>query len=121
MLGVIRRSAIGVVPPMFRDFFRIDRSPPPARAPRRHLRHLVDPCGIRAQNFVLQSALEGVRLYNLLPDFAVAAPSVKEFQRRLGALVQYRAHAGCADWETSFCWRGPMRNRILRSMRDWAG
>ena len=121
MLGVIHRSAIGAGPPMFQDFFRIDRSPPPPRSPRRHHRHLVDPCGIRAQNFVLQSALGRVRLYNLLPDFIVAAPSVKVFQRRLGALVQSRAHAGCADWDTSLCWRVSMHNHILRGMRDWTG
>ena len=121
ILGVLHRFAIERGPSMFHSLFRVDISLPSLRAPRSLCRHLIDPCTLRAQQFVTQSALGAVRLYNILPDFVVAARSAKKFQIRLSALLRCRVAAGHANWPSTFSWRCPLRNHSLRSMRDWCG
>ena len=120
-LGVIHRSVLGLGPASFRSFFCLDPSPPPPRSRLRHHRRLHDPCDFRAQDFLLRSALGGVRLYNILPDFIVAANTVREFQSRLQAFVVFRAQQGCADWDASLSWRIPLASHPLRPFRDWHG
>ena len=68
LLGVIHRGALGLGPPALRHAFVRDVEPPPPRAPRRHARHLIDPCAVNWPDYALRSVLGGVRLYNLLPD-----------------------------------------------------
>ena len=119
ILGIVHRAAIGRGPPLFHSWFRLDSAPPPPRAPRRHQRHLADPCALRAQQFVINSALGAVRVYNILPDFVVAAQTVKEFQSRLSALLVCQIREENDAWVTLFSWRGPLHNHSLRLLRDW--
>eukprot|EP00969_Alexandrium_andersonii_P019177 837420-Alexandrium_andersonii.AAC.1 len=97
VLGVIHRSVLGQGPKEFAKFFRCDRSVCTPRTPRRHARHLVDPCGLRWPDYALHSALGAVRLYNILPDYIVTANCVKEFQRGMQRLLCLRA-SSCEDW-----------------------
>ena len=118
MLGLVHRCVLGRGPAIFRAFFCVDTAPTPARCPRRHGRHLCDPCGLRWPDYALRSALGAARLYNLLPDFVVAASSVSLFQRRLQELVRARARH-CDDWRTTLSWRVPLWSHPLRLCRDW--
>ena len=83
ILGVIHRCALRLGPKCLWKFFVLDDSEVPARAPRRHARHLRGPCHLRCPDYALRSALGGARLYNLLPDYIVSASSVRLFQSRL--------------------------------------
>ena len=118
ILGVIHRSALGLGPHCFSRFFRRDSGVPPARAPRRHCRHLAEPVDFRAPDFILHSPLGAVRIYNLLPDYVVKANSVAEFQSSLQCLLRARAQQ-CEDWPQSFSFRLPLAFHPLRSCRDW--
>ena len=115
---VIHRSALGRGPSCFSRFVRLDSSVPPGRAPRRHFRHLAEPFGFRAPDYILHSALGAVRIYNLLPDFVVQADTVSEFQSRLQCLLRARAPQ-CTDWPSTFSCRLPLAFHPLRSCRDW--
>eukprot|EP00969_Alexandrium_andersonii_P092215 4072441-Alexandrium_andersonii.AAC.1 len=79
LLGMIHRTILEKSPLQFAAFFRLGTQPAPLRG-RRHLRHLRDPCGVRCPDNALRSALIATRVYNILSDFVVAAPSVKAFQ-----------------------------------------
>ena len=85
ILGLIHRTALGLGPAMFNNFFRIDSSPPPPRrslrssASRRHARHLVNPCGASTPDFLLRSSFGATRLDNILPDYIISRRSVQEF------------------------------------------
>ena len=118
MLAVIRRAILGIGPRSLQSLFRLDRAPLALRAPRRHARHAVDPCQLRWPDYVLRSALGGVRLYKVLPDSIVSAQSVKVFQSRLQRLLKTQSlHS--ADWALLFSWRQPLYAHPLRALRDW--
>ena len=118
ILGLIHRTVIGAGPAQFSDFFMVEGHSPMPRAPRRHYRHLKDVCKVRSPDYLLHSALGGIRLYNLLPDAIISATTVAIFQRRLQKLVCARAHA-CEDWRDSLSWRVPLWSHPLRGLRDW--
>ena len=120
ILGILHRSAIGEGPPALQQFFTMDVRVPPPRAPRRHCRHMMDPCGLRWPDYAFHSALGAVRVYNILPDYIVSARSVKAFQSRLQGLVCTRV-GSCADWRATLSWRVPIWSHPLRACRDWAG
>eukprot|EP00969_Alexandrium_andersonii_P067262 2967486-Alexandrium_andersonii.AAC.1 len=75
LLGLIHRTVLGFGPEEFRNFFRLGDSVCTPRAPRRHARHLIDPCGLRWPDYALHSALGVARLYNILPDSIVNTTS----------------------------------------------
>ena len=99
-LGLIHRTVLGIGPPCFGQFFSVDSSPPPFRAPRRHFRHLCDPCSLRAPDYLVRSALGGTRIYNLLPDSIVEASQVKLFQRNLSELLR-EASSHTPRWQAA--------------------
>ena len=119
ILGVLHRCALGLGPVQLQALFQIDGEAAPARA-RRHRIHLRDISDVRWPDYALRSILGAVRLYNLLPDFVIAADSVKLFQRRLQQLVCCCARA-CDSWESLLSWRLPLAAHPLRSQRDWSG
>ena len=118
LLTVIHRAALRGGLRCLRNIFRADTSACPLRAPRRHARHLQDPCAIDAPDYALRSALGAVRLYNLLPDSIVQKESVRTFQAQLQALLicQARTHD---DWMHLFSWRQPLYAHTMRGLRDW--
>eukprot|EP00969_Alexandrium_andersonii_P081510 3592716-Alexandrium_andersonii.AAC.1 len=61
ILGMVHRTVLGKGPPEFAHFSQLDRSVCTPRTPRRHARHLVDPCGLRWPDYCLHSALGSVR------------------------------------------------------------
>ena len=128
ILGMIHRTALGLGPGVFRQFFSPDRSPPPPRlrslrsasaSSRRHVRHLVDPLPISAPDYVVRSPLGAVRIYNILPDSIIGQSSVKEFQSCLQYLVAASARNGVASWQTLLSWRQPLAFHPLLPVRDW--
>ena len=123
ILGLIHRTALGLGPSMFEEFFVLDRSSAPSRAlrssSRRHSRQLRDPCHARAPDYLLQSLLGAVRLYNILPESIVSQSNVKDFQRGLQALLCHSASARTQDWQRLFCWRGPLAFHPLRAFSYW--
>ena len=119
ILGVIHRTVLGLGPHCFSRFFRLASSPPPPRAPRRHRRHLEEPC-FDSPDFILHSAIGATRLYNLLPDYVISATSVSRFQGRLQSILRARA-CHCEDWRSTFSSRVPLAFHPLRGCRDWRG
>ena len=73
ILGMIHRCVLREGPACLWKFFVVEHREPPPRCPRRHCRHLIDPCGLRWPDYALRSAFGGARLYNLLPDYIAAA------------------------------------------------
>ena len=120
MLGVIHRTVLGLGPSVFSRFFRPCSSPPPPLLSRpRHFRHLVEPC-FTSPDFLLHSAIGMVRIYNLLPDFIVAAECVSDFQSLLSSLLKdYASHR--PDWPSLFSPRVPLAHHPLKLCRDWRG
>ena len=118
ILGVIHRTVLGLGPPCFKDCFTLDASPPPPRAPRRHRRYLLDPCPPRAPDYLLRSALGGVRIYNLLPESIVNAADVHDFQRILSELVRF-ASPRYSSWPELLSWRVPLAFHDLRNFDAW--
>ena len=88
-------------------FFKIDHYSPPPRASWRHFRHVIDPCPARAPDYLLRSALGGVKMYNLLPDAIAHAPDAQTFKKFcLSSCVLLR--------------RGVLRGRnFTRGARSW--
>ena len=121
MLGIIHRSVLGKGPPLLHQFFRLDLASPPPRAPPRHSRHLVDPCGLRSPDYLLNSALGSVRIYNLLPNSVVRAKSVNNFQSSLQLLLRgYLCSPSSAlDWQYLFSPRTALAHHPLRHSRNW--
>ena len=117
ILGVIHRSVLGLGPSCLQSFFRLDTSPPPARAPRRHARHIVEP-SYTSPDFLLHSAVGATRIYNLLPDSIVRASAVPVLQRRLQQLVVAQA-ASLDDWALCLSPRLPLAFHPLRRLRSW--
>ena len=118
MLAVIHRTLLGDGPRVFERFFQRDSAPLPPRAPRRHDRHVRDPCQLHWPDYATRSALGAVKIYNLLPDSIVSAENVHVFQRRLQKLVIFHARSD-ANWSSLFSWRQPLYAHALRSLRDW--
>ena len=116
----MHRSALGLEPSALWTFFELDSEIPPPRGPRRHCRHLRDPSDVAWPDYALRSALGGVRLYNLLPEWAIETTSVASFQRRLTRLVRARVCV-CDDWQLKLSWRVPLAFHPQRSLRDWRG
>ena len=117
ILGVIHRTLLGCGPACFAQFFRLDSSSAPPRAPRRHVRHVVEP-PFDSPDFLLHSCVGAARIYNLLLDYIVRARAVLLFQRRLQQFVLDRARSN-ADWELSLSPRAPLAFHLLKGCRDW--
>ena len=81
---------------------------------------MIEPCEVHWPDYALRSIHGAVRLYNILPDWVIAADSVRIFQRRLQQLVCACAqHNG--DWQSVLSWRVPLAMHPLQSQRDWHG
>ena len=106
MLGIIHRCVLGKGPAHFKEIFkRSEEACTSGRttrlANRRHGLQLQEYRG--SQNFIKQSILGLVTVYNLLPARIVeGCKSVRNFQGALQQLVKDRATAGMEDWETTF-------------------
>ena len=116
ILGVVHRTLLGSGPACFARFFRLDSSPPPPRAPRRHARHVVEP-PFTSPDFLLRSAVGATRIYNLPSDFIIRARSVPAFQKRQQQFVRERVSS--EDWAHSFSPRVAVATHPLRRYRDW--
>ena len=97
LLGVIHRATIGLGPEQFRNFFVL--APQLNNAPRnRHSKQIVSH---RVGSFliVLCNSLLGLTdVYNLLPEFVVAATTVKDLQKRLQHLALEAADNNAFRW-----------------------
>eukprot|EP00959_Pyramimonas_sp_CCMP1952_P043646 912315-Pyramimonas_sp.AAC.1 len=62
----------------------VDAAP---RAARRRARHSVGPCSARAPDYLLRSALGGVRMCSVLSSSIVAIGDARAFQRSLSELL----------------------------------
>ena len=118
MLGLIHRTVLGKGPPQFREFFKPaetqENHPATRLFERRHGKQLKEWKDGTHTDVVTNSALGLVTVYNLLPDYLVQKPNVKDFQRSLQALLKQRAAANCEDWTETFSprlplWRHPLR------------
>ena len=103
MLGVLHRAVIGKGPEHFKDHFKLEGN-----------RKLKDPTTDLKDPLIRRSALGLVPIYNMIPDRCKATQSVKEFQRRLQALVKERLNDGCLDWAMTFSPRKPLMNHPLK-------
>ena len=83
---------------------------------KRHHRQLEEVQLTNCPELLRRSAFGLIKVYNLLPYEVVAANSVKEFQKRLQALVRERAEGGDENWKNTLsprelCWIHPLRSR----------
>ena len=101
VLGMINRAVLRLGPPQFFAWF-----PPAIQVVRpatrlnshRHSKQVVDFCDGPHSTVLARSVLGLVREYNLLPQYAVDAPSVKTFQRILQNLVRREALRHSTTW-----------------------
>ena len=123
MLGLIHRTVLGKGPCHFRAFFKPDIHKRQAGSGRHRLQlcdygvHESDlqfP-GSRPADYLQNSALGLVQVYNLLPAGIVEnSSSVSSFQSALQGVLMARATAGCTDWKFTFSPRVPMHRHPLR-------
>ena len=123
MLGLIHRTVLGKGPSHFRAFFKPDYNKRQAGIGLHRLQlceygaHESDfqlP-GSRPADYLQNSALGLVQVYNLLPaDIVESSSSVSSFQSALQGVLMARATAGCTDWKFTFSPRVPMHRHPLR-------
>ena len=66
------------------------------------------------------SMLGLIDIYNLLPQYAVDAKNVSEFQKRLQLLVMEMAATEKPGWEVLYSPRNTLWNNKLRKLHDWS-
>ena len=101
ILGVIHTAALLDGPPSLWKFFRRDfgATRRVGRLPVRHSVQLIEWPPGRDLDVMRRSALGMIRVYNLLPEEAVAKCDLKSFQRTLTQLVRDRVVAGDTRWK----------------------
>ena len=104
--------------PQFRRFFSLSKSTEHGywtrQAGRRHSKQLQEVTLPHCPELLRRSALGLVKVYNLLPESAVATDCVKEFQHNLQELVKTRAKEQLDDWKETLSprtpwWRHPLK------------
>ena len=124
MLGLIHRSIIGAGPDHFSKFFV--RAPTPSRPDGRETmrRHSKQVRSLRNGKFLQilsHSVLGLIDVYNLLPEYAVQATSVKLFQHRLQEQMKAAIMDGGKNWSELFSPRRDLHSHELRKWQKWVG
>ena len=96
LLGVIHRTVLGNGPDQFKAFFKFDSAAVQLR--NRHGMQLITHRKGKFLDVLGVSILGLVDVYNLLPECAVQAKSVKDFQTLLQQLVKYAATWNISEW-----------------------
>ena len=106
MLGVIYRTVLKKGPPQFQQWFYATSRQVPVHNTRRqerlHTKQLHDWLAKRDTETLRRSALGLVRVYNELPQEAVDATSVKDFQSWLQDHLKELASKELDNWENTF-------------------
>ena len=106
MLGVIHRTVLKKGPSQFQQWFYAASRQVPVHNTRRqgrlHTKQLHDWLAQRDTETLRRSALGLVRVYNELPQEAVDATSVKDFQSCLQDQLKELASKELDNWENTF-------------------
>ena len=85
-LGVIHRAILRKGPPHFWHWFVLDTAQRLSSS-RRHRRCLKEICAATSPDYLKRSLVGMIKIYNMLPEWAISICSVKEFQSALQKLV----------------------------------
>ena len=75
----------------------------------------------RCLQFISNSVLGLVDIYNILPSYVVEADTVKTFQKRLQELLRLAVNNGAPSWQMFFSPRNAIYNNALRDYFRWKG
>ena len=122
MLGLIHRCVLGAGPEHFRKYFRLaprSLNPGGRETKNRHSFQLVTYRTGRFLQVVSNSVFGLVDVYNLLPEYVVAAGDVHTFQKRLQELLRLAA-PNVPQWDRLFTPRASMYDNSLRRFLGWS-
>ena len=107
MMGLLHKIQLGLAHPDFenllpREHDSIDRAPT-RHAARRHGRQFKEFWG--NSSYFNHSIFGAVRVYNVLPTYAVSAKSVHDFQHLLTKDARFQCQLGNASWIRMYCCR----------------
>ena len=124
ILGIIHRTILGLGPGHFRRFFRLAPAPqnPAGRvALHAHSYQLQSYRTGKYLDVAAHSLLGAVDVYNALPEYVVAAESVKDFQNRLQQMLKIGAREHHMDWDTMLSNRHLMFRHPLLKFSGFTG
>ena len=101
MLGLIHRTVIGMGPEHFKQFFvkaEASKNPDGRICLRGHNGQLRSYRVGRYLEATAHSLLGAIDVYNLLPEYIIAAEDVSTFQNRLQQLLKCGAREGIVGW-----------------------
>ena len=106
MLGIIHRTVLGQGPPHFEKFFVLADAPrhPDGRITlKAHDRQLRTYRSGRFLQTTAHSLLGAIDVYNLLPQYVIAACDVGTFQNRLQQILKAAASETVHNWSSLLC------------------
>ena len=112
MLGIIHRAVLRSGPPSLQQLFNLGEAPRRIGGRTWHSRYLEDPYSPLMRDYIDNSVLGHVWVYNLLPERVVEASSVAAFQKGCQSLLRERVLR--PDWMDIFSSRIARASHPLR-------
>ena len=122
MLGIVHRTVLGIGPPQFREFFKLQgmiANPNGRECKRRHTKQLMSHREGKFLDQLSHSALGLCDVYNLLPEYVVEAEDISEFQTRLQTMIKEAASSNYDGWHHLLSPRTLTHRHPLREWMGW--